>query len=74
MSKPRYFGGLAVERLAGQQVVIGDTLVQVVSLGRGRVRLRIVAPRDTKIMRAELLPEGWENQFQIAASSQAVGA
>ena len=45
---------LVLSRKEGETLVIGDSVVQVVRAGKGRVRLAIAAPRGTPIMRGEL--------------------
>jgi carbon storage regulator len=47
---------LILQRKAGESLVIGgDTTVTVVSVEGGRVRLAISAPKDTPILRSELV-------------------
>ena len=48
-------GALCLTRLPGELITIGDSVtVEVVSVNDGKVKLRIVAPRDVSIMRKEL--------------------
>jgi carbon storage regulator len=43
-------------RRAGESVQIGDDVtVHVVGVGGGRVRLMIVAPKEVKILRTEII-------------------
>jgi len=47
---------LVVSRLLGQSVSIGpDCLVRVVRIGRRRISLAVTAPRNTRILRSEIL-------------------
>lgn len=47
---------LILQRKAGQSVLIGeDITVSVVAVDGGRVRLAISAPKDTPILRTELV-------------------
>jgi carbon storage regulator len=47
---------LILQRKAGQSVLIGDDInVTVVSVDGSRVRLAITAPKDTSILRSELV-------------------
>jgi carbon storage regulator len=47
---------LILQRKAGESLVIGeDITVSVVSVEGGRVRLAISAPKDTPILRSELV-------------------
>jgi carbon storage regulator len=47
---------LILQRKAGQSLVIGENItVTVVSVDGGRVRLAISAPKDTPILRDELV-------------------
>jgi carbon storage regulator len=47
---------LILQRKAGESLVIGDDItVTVVSVEGGRVRLAISAPKDTPILRSELV-------------------
>jgi carbon storage regulator len=47
---------LILQRKVGESLVIGgDTTVTVVSVEGGRVRLAISAPKDTPILRSELV-------------------
>lgn len=50
---------IVLTRRVGESIHIGDGAVVTVSEIRGtRVRLRVAAPRDVKVLRAELLPDG----------------
>jgi carbon storage regulator len=47
---------LILQRKAGESLVIGeDITVTVISVDGGRVRLAISAPKDTPILRSELI-------------------
>jgi carbon storage regulator len=47
---------LILQRKAGQSLVIGDDItVSVLAVEGGRVRLAISAPKDTPILRSELV-------------------
>jgi carbon storage regulator len=47
---------LILQRKAGESLLIGDNIsISVVSVGGGRVRLAISAPRDIPILREELV-------------------
>ena len=49
-------GSLVLTRRAGESVQIGDDVtVHVVGVGGGRVRLMIVAPKEVKILRTEII-------------------
>lgn len=46
---------LILMRKLGQKIMIGDTVeITVTDIGRGQIRLGIVAPRDVPILRKEL--------------------
>ncbi len=47
---------LSLTRKINERLVIGDAVVEVLDLGGGRVRLGVSAPRETRIVREELLP------------------
>lgn len=50
---------LILSRRLGEQILIGeDILVTIVDIDRGKVRIGITAPKDTKIYRTELLRKG----------------
>ena len=40
-----------------ESILIGDVLVTVIQVGRGKVRIGIEAPKDTPVMRAELVED-----------------
>lgn len=49
-------GHLTISRKLGEKVLIGDNIwVQVAEIDRGKIRLRISAPRGVPIMREELI-------------------
>lgn len=49
-------GGLMLSRREGQKILIGDDIVlKVSSIDGNYVRLHIVAPRDIRIMREEIV-------------------
>lgn len=48
---------LILSRFVGEKIYIGDDIViEVKLIDRGTVRLGLTAPRETKILRAELGP------------------
>lgn len=50
---------LLLDRHRGEVIRIGDDITVTVGLiDRGKVRLKIEAPREVKILRAELLDRG----------------
>lgn len=49
---------LCLTRLEGEAIRIGDAYVTVLSLGNGRVKLGIDAPREITVMRCELESAG----------------
>ena len=54
---------LVIRRRAGEAVMIGDGIeVEVIEVSGSRVKLGIHAPRQTLILRRELLATGMENQ------------
>lgn len=47
--------GLIISRKIQESISIGgNVVVQVVKLGRGRVGLRVSAPKEVKVMRTEI--------------------
>lgn len=49
---------LVLSRRSGEQLRIGDdVVVEVLEISGGRVRLGITAPRDTAVLRDELIDE-----------------
>ena len=59
--KKRTIKGLVLQRLDGEQINIGnDIVIEIVKAKKGRAWVQIQAPRETKILRAEL--ETNENQ------------
>lgn len=46
---------LCLSRIAGQSIQIGDSTVTILSAIKGKVRVGIVAPKDTLILRTELI-------------------
>lgn len=66
---------LVLTRRAGQSLMIGDTIeVQVVRVEGDRVVLGVLAPRDVRIVRDELLSEvGGEVSLAAARRSEIVG-
>jgi carbon storage regulator len=49
---------LVLTRKVGERIRIGDEIiVTVTSLGHGKVRLGIDAPRTVPVLRAELMPD-----------------
>jgi carbon storage regulator len=47
---------LKLSRAKGERILIGeDVVIEVVEIGRGKVRLGLTAPRDVPIFREELL-------------------
>jgi carbon storage regulator len=50
---------LVLMRKLGQKIMIGDNIeITVTDIGRGQIRLGIMAPRDVPILRKEL----WDAQ------------
>ena len=48
---------LVLSRKLGEKIYIGENVcITVVDIDRGKIRLGIEAPRDTKIYRQEVLP------------------
>jgi carbon storage regulator len=48
--------GLVLTRREGQRIQIGnDVTVELVSIDGGEVRLRVVAPREVRVLREEIL-------------------
>ena len=56
---------LVLTRKPGETIHIGDAVVHVVSNGKGRVRLSIEAPKETKILRGELFGHGVTDQTPL---------
>lgn len=46
---------LVLSRQPGETIVIGDTVVTILSARNGRVSVGIEAPAETKILRGELV-------------------
>lgn len=56
--------GLIISRKIQESISIGDSIVvQVVKLGRGRVGLRVTAPKEVKVMRTEINQQVQSNAF-----------
>ena len=56
--------GLIISRKTQESISIGDSIVvQVVKLGRGRVGLRVTAPKEVKVMRTEINQQVQSNAF-----------
>ncbi|MEZ5404576.1 MAG: carbon storage regulator [Bryobacteraceae bacterium] len=54
---------LVIRRKAGESIVIGGEIeIEVIEVSGSRVKLGIRAPRQTLILRKELLATGQENQ------------
>lgn len=50
-----FIPGLVLSREAGQTICIGDDIyVTIASVERGRVRVRVVAPRSVRVDRQEV--------------------
>ncbi len=47
---------LVLTRKTGESIVIGDVVIHIGDLRRGRVRLAVDAPRGVSIRRGELIP------------------
>ena len=45
---------LVLTRRDGESILIGDVLLKIVTVSKGRVRLAFDAPTDIKILRSEL--------------------
>jgi carbon storage regulator len=57
-SRPGGTGALVLSRRTGEWLAIGDDVVVTIdAVGGKRVRLRIVAPRQVRVMRGELLDD-----------------
>jgi carbon storage regulator CsrA len=53
---------LVISRRMGEGIVInGNVAISVVKIGKGRVRLGVVAPPSVRIHRQEKLPSGFED-------------
>jgi carbon storage regulator len=66
---------LVLSRARNEEIAIGRTIrVKVLKTGYGRVRLAISAPKDVRIVRAELLPgdSAGACQQEVSASPGAV--
>jgi len=49
---------LVLARKPGERIMIGDDItIQVIEVHRGKIRLGVVAPKNVKVFREELLPE-----------------
>ena len=48
---------LVLTRGRQESILIGDVRVTVIQVGRGKVRIGIEAPKDTPVMRAELVED-----------------
>lgn len=48
-------GGVCVTRRVEEAVWVGNALVRVIGIDRGRVKLYVRAPRDVAILREELV-------------------
>jgi carbon storage regulator len=49
---------LVLSRKVGERIYVGrDVIITLVSIDKGRARIGITAPRDTEILREELLSE-----------------
>jgi carbon storage regulator len=59
---------LVLTRKINQQITIGDVVVTVLSMERGRIRLGIEAPVDVAIRRSELAPLADPVRLPVAAS------
>ncbi len=46
---------LVLSRKANETIAAGDLVIHVLSVGRGRVKLGIEAPAETRVLRGELL-------------------
>jgi carbon storage regulator CsrA len=57
-------GGLCLSRRVGEELRIGDAIVQVIGVDGGNVRLRIAAPATVEVLRGELLPAGWAERLR----------
>lgn len=56
--------GLIISRKNQESISIGDSIVvQVVKLGKGRVGLRVIAPKEVKVMRSEINQQVQSNAF-----------
>ena len=48
---------LVLGRQAGETIVIGDTVVTILSVRPGRVSVGVEAPREVKVLRGELVDD-----------------
>lgn len=63
---------LVLSRKEGEQIVIGrDIVVSVQRLSGNRVRLGIIAPPETRVVRAEI--DGVTTDWQRGAAERQVG-
>ena len=46
---------MRMSRKAGERIVVGDSIIEIVEVGRSKVSVRVMAPRDVKVIREELL-------------------
>ena len=52
---------LAIGRKAGQSFIVsGRATIHIVKIGKGNVRVQIEAPKETRIVRSELLDKKGE--------------
>lgn len=57
---------LVLTRKEGELLRIGDDIiVEVLAIDKGRVRIGIVAPRDIRVVRGELLLMDKQQQIQV---------
>lgn len=61
-------GRLRITRRAGEKVFIGDAVVEVERVGTTRVVLTVTAPKELKVLRAELVPPGLAALAEQAAN------
>lgn len=57
---------LVLTRKPGEKITVGhDIEIVVVSIDRNQVRIGIAAPKDTRILRAELVPVATEPELEL---------
>jgi sRNA-binding carbon storage regulator CsrA len=56
--KERFFMPLAIERKAGQSIIIDDTIVYIERVGQSKVMILIDAPEEIEILRGEFVGDG----------------
>ena len=58
---------LILSRNIGQKIIIGDDIeVQVLSMGRGQIRLGINAPTEVPVYREEIYQRIQQEKYQVS--------